>query len=258
MNTNSKLTANDSAKEAAISNFDDFRRYIRENSIGDRALSIRGLAKLCGIRDTAIIRGAAFSSARLSQKLSGHGFEPAAFLEKGFDANSSWAVIEYFAYESQAKASEAKKLARLFGALGIAKAFEIAEESKQEKTARKSFDDLSRIQLWALFIYKEAETTSFKPDVKILEGIDPAFWGAPVDVLRYAFARKNLAESEWVQPANDLYYEAFGNPKTLVKDMRREFDELRDLRCYVESMERHGWPKALEDFESTINGALVA
>jgi hypothetical protein len=123
---------------------------------------------------------------------------------------------------------------------------------------RKSLSDLSLVQLWALFVYKEAETTSFKPDIKVLEGIDPVFWGAPVDVLRYAHARKRLTELEWVQPANDLFYEAFGDPKTSVKEMRQGFNELYNLRRYVESMEQHGWPKAQEEFESAINGALAA
>jgi hypothetical protein len=258
MNTNSKLTANDSAKQATISNFEEFRQYIRENSIGDRALSIRGLAGLCGVDRKAIMGSGEFVSAKLAQKLAEFGYQGGELLEKGFDSNASWAVVEYYAFESKAKAPGAKKLARLFGSLGVAKAFEIAEESKAEKVARKSLDDLSRIQLWALFLYKEVETKSFSPDIKVLEGIDPIFWGAHVEVLRYAFARKRLAELERVQPAHDLYHEVFGDPKTLVKDMRQEFDELQDLRRYVGAGESLGMAKALEDFELAINGALAA
>lgn len=257
MNTNSKLTANDRAEEAAISNFDEFRRYIRKNSIGDRALSIRGLAGLCGVDRKAIMRGGDFSSAKLTQKLAGIGFHGGDLLKQGFNADASWAVVEYYAYESNAKAPGAKRLARLFGSLGVAKAFEIAEERKTKECARKSLDDLSTVHLWALFLYKEAETDNFKPDLKVLQGIDPVFWSVPLEVARYVYSRRLLQEMEWSQPAKDLYFEAFGKPDTVVKDMRREFDRLQDERRYIAAFEEWGVVEQLEDFESAINGSLV-
>jgi hypothetical protein len=180
MNTSSKLSANDSAKEATISNFEEFRQYIRENSIGDRALSARGLSELCGIHHSAVIMGGDFKSAKLSQKLAGIGFESGYLLEHGFNADASWAVVEYYAYESQAKAPGAKKLARLFGALGVAKAFEIAEESKAEEPSKRTA--LKAVSLWEVRLTEARNvmlyrflTLTFPPGSQsyLLDGVNP-------------------------------------------------------------------------------------
>jgi hypothetical protein len=129
MNFNSNLTNDNSPEGAAISNLEEFCQYICDNSIGDRALSIKGLSKLCGVHDTAIIRGSEFSSQRIAQKLTETGLTAPALVKHGFTASSAWAVVEYFAWESQAKAEGAKRLAKLFGSLGVIKAFELAHET---------------------------------------------------------------------------------------------------------------------------------
>jgi hypothetical protein len=258
MNTNSKLTTKDRAKEATISSFEEFRQYIRENSIGDRALSARGLAGLCGVHHSVVFKGGGFYSTKLAQKLTSLGFEHGGLLEKGFDSNASWAVVEYYAFESKANAPGAKKLARLFGALGVAKAFEIAEEPKMEKVTRKSFDDLSKTQLWALWLRQELLRYGRNPDPKMLDGIDPAFWGAPREVVRYAFRRRDLAEIEWLQPSYDEQLDCWGDRGTMVKNMRRRLNYLQDYRKHVEALEIDGAAKMLQDFEVAINGALVA
>jgi hypothetical protein len=147
MNFNSNLTNDSSPEGAAISNLEEFCQYICDNSVGDRALSIRGLARLCEVHDTAIIRGADFYSQKLAQKLTGIGFEAADLVKYGFNASSAWAVVEYFAYESQAKAEGAKRLARLFGALGVSKAFELAHETPVKAPNSVVF---RRSSLWAV------------------------------------------------------------------------------------------------------------
>ncbi|ESA38487.1 hypothetical protein N836_31600 [Leptolyngbya sp. Heron Island J] len=96
--------------------------FIRENLQGEN-LSIKGVAALCGVADTSIIRGAAFKSAALAQKLEAKGFESAALAEEGFNPVATWLTIDYFANESKAKAVYAKAIANTFGAFGVKTAF---------------------------------------------------------------------------------------------------------------------------------------
>jgi hypothetical protein len=235
MNTNSKLTANDRAKEAAISDFDEFRQYIRANSIGDRALSIKGLAGLCGVHYSSITKGDGFVSTKLTQKLAGMGFEGCGLSKYGFNADASWAVVEYFAYESQAKAPGAKRLARLFGALGVAKAFEIAEEPRVEETSKNTarklgslwdmrFNEARNVMLYR-FLTKKLPANS---QAFLLEGIDPGavktLMDLPEMVLDYLVAVIDVKElhQERSYQAGALTSAAFQNIKPLPFD----FDEL--------------------------------
>lgn len=86
-------------------------------------LSIRAVAALCGVSDTAIIRGGDFKSAKLAEKLEAHGFKGADLAENGFPPAAVWLTIEYFAYDSKAEAPVAKAIARTFGAVGVKTAF---------------------------------------------------------------------------------------------------------------------------------------
>ncbi len=97
--------------------------FIRKNLEG-KNLSIRGLAALCGVGHTTIIRGGAFGSKRIAEKLEAKGFEAGALTEKGFNSVATWLTIEYFAYDSEAKAVFAKAIARTFGAFGVKSAFD--------------------------------------------------------------------------------------------------------------------------------------
>lgn len=90
-------------------------------------LSIRGLAAMCGVADTAIIRGADFKSDKLAERLTAHGFEGADLASNGFPPEAVWLVLEYFAYDSKAEAPYAKAIARTFGAYGVKAAFRDAE-----------------------------------------------------------------------------------------------------------------------------------
>ena len=122
---------------AEINSPESLLQYIKNNSIGDRALSIIGLAELCGVKDTSIIRGSAFASSKLAQTLAAHGFNASALSESGFNSISAWLVIEYFAYDSKAKALGAKRIARLFGAFGIQQVFELLNKPQPQKAPAK-------------------------------------------------------------------------------------------------------------------------
>ncbi len=53
----------------------DFLNYIKSEAMGNGNLTIRGVARCCGVDHTAIFRGGDFRSEKLGQKLMGHGFE---------------------------------------------------------------------------------------------------------------------------------------------------------------------------------------
>jgi hypothetical protein len=179
MNFNSKLTNDGGSEGAAISSVEEFCQYICSNSIGDRALSIIGLARLCEVHDTAIIRGSDFHSQKLAQKLTGIGFSASDLVQHGFNASLAWAVVEYFAYESQAKAEGAKRLAKLFGSLGVVKAFELAHEAPIKAPDSVVF---RRSSLWELRLTEARNVMLYRFLTKklpkdtqafLLEGVNP-------------------------------------------------------------------------------------
>jgi hypothetical protein len=112
----------------SIKSQSDFIRYIQGNSIRGRNLSIRGLAGLCGVAESSLREGAGLNSTKLAQKLAESGFEGARLIESGFCAQSAWIVIEYYGFESKAKAEGAKRLARLFGSIGVQACFDMAND----------------------------------------------------------------------------------------------------------------------------------
>jgi hypothetical protein len=110
--------------DLTVNNQSDLLVFIKENLTNDKNLSTRGLARLCGVQDTALIRGADFKSQKLGQKLIEHGFKAADLVKNGFDAKACWLVIEYYAYESKATALGAKQIARTFGQIGLMTTFD--------------------------------------------------------------------------------------------------------------------------------------
>ena len=74
--------------------------------------------------DTSIIRGSAFGSEKLDKTLAEYGFEASALSVNGFPPKAVWLVIEYYAYDSKAKALGVKQLARTFGQIGIMETFD--------------------------------------------------------------------------------------------------------------------------------------
>jgi hypothetical protein len=114
-----------------INSQSDFLAFIRDQAMPNGNLSIRGVARCCGVEDTSLIRGAAFNSEKLGTTLSTYGFEPAALVEDGFPAQAVWLCIEYYAFESRAKAPMAKQLARTFGSIGVLSALKDLTQPKE-------------------------------------------------------------------------------------------------------------------------------
>lgn len=107
--------------------------FIKENLSNEKNLSIRGLAALCSVGDHSLISGADFKSKKLSKILTEQGFQAADLVTGGFNAKASWLVIEYFAYDSKAKALGAKQIARTFGQLGVQLTFDkLAKQTPDE------------------------------------------------------------------------------------------------------------------------------
>ncbi|MGL4880513.1 MAG: hypothetical protein ACRC8K_05550 [Waterburya sp.] len=110
---------------------------IQENLVNGR-LSIRAVARLLEVSShQKIILDGTFASQKLAQILTDAGFEAGTLLENGFCARSFWLTLEYFAYESKAKAPGAKQLARTFGQIGVMTAFEKLSEPKPEPLPRQ-------------------------------------------------------------------------------------------------------------------------
>ncbi|MGV2830573.1 hypothetical protein [Myxosarcina sp. GI1(2024)] len=117
--------------------------YIKENLTSNSNLSIVGLARLCHVADTSIIRGSAFANQKLAVILSAYGFETSALVENGFNAQATWLVIEYFAYESKAKAEGAKQIARTFGTIGVMQTFEKLSQPEQQSVKQLPYRQLA-------------------------------------------------------------------------------------------------------------------
>lgn len=103
---------------------DSLLEHIQANMLGNKNLSIRGLAEMLGVHHSSLFRGGDFKSSKLAEILTKQGFRAGDLIENGFNAQATWLVIEYFAYESKAKAEKAKQIARTFGSVGIYTVFE--------------------------------------------------------------------------------------------------------------------------------------
>jgi hypothetical protein len=105
-----------------INSQSDFLAFIRDQAMPNGNLSIRGVARCCGVDESAfrngVFKGAELASHKLAQTLTAHGFY-AAEIEDGFPAQAVWLCIEYYAFDSRAKAPMAKQLARTFGSIGV-------------------------------------------------------------------------------------------------------------------------------------------
>ena len=106
-------------------NLGQFQSFIRENLTSGKNMSIRGVARMCDVQDTSLIRGAALKSDKLAEKLAKHGFEGGALTKNGFPPLAVVLTIEYYAYESPQKKSElAQQFMRVYGTYGLQKVIE--------------------------------------------------------------------------------------------------------------------------------------
>lgn len=104
------------------SNQQELLAFLKQDASEQGTLSIRGVARMAGVDHKAIINGGEFASARLAEKLTTQGFqvfEAGELSKNGFPPQAVIIVLEYFAYESKAKAPMAKQLMRTFGTIGL-------------------------------------------------------------------------------------------------------------------------------------------
>lgn len=120
--------------------------FIREYLEVNGNLSIRGVAGMCGVSHTSIIRGGAFKSAKLAQRLEPQGFEAGALSVNGFPPVAVWLTIKYFAKESKAAAPWAEAVLDTFGAYGIKKAFKLAAKVEQQQLPKRDAIDYIEAQ----------------------------------------------------------------------------------------------------------------
>lgn len=102
-----------------------------QSHLSNGNLSVRAVERLCEIGNNSLIKGAGFVSQKLGQILMEQGYDAVELTESGFDAKATWLTIEYFAFESKAKAPGAKQIARTFGMLGVMAAFQHLEFKKE-------------------------------------------------------------------------------------------------------------------------------
>lgn len=102
-----------------ISSPEDLFKLIAGEAMENGNLSIRGVSRLADVQHTSLVRDGAFNSQSLAETLIQHGFDCGALMQDGFPPAAVILVLEYFAYESKAKAPGAKLLMRLFGAIGL-------------------------------------------------------------------------------------------------------------------------------------------
>ena len=85
-------------------------------------VAIRALARMLGVSDTSIMRGAAITSAKLSKSLAAAGFLPAAIAEwpqAGIPDAACAVIAHYFAYEARNTTEHAKAFVKATTAAGI-------------------------------------------------------------------------------------------------------------------------------------------
>ncbi len=119
-----------------IKSQNDLLSFIKEELTSERNLSIRGVARLCGVDHKSLISSGDFKSKKLAEKLSSAGFQSGDLVKGGFPAKAVWLTVEYFAWESKAKAEMAKQIARTFGMLGVMQTFEKLSEDLPTQSPR--------------------------------------------------------------------------------------------------------------------------
>jgi hypothetical protein len=102
----------------------DFLGFISDETTKSGNLSTRGVERCCGVGNNTLIKSVGFAGRKLGQTLTSHGFQAVDLTRDGWPPAAVWLAIEYFAWESKAKAPMAKQLARTFGAFGVKNALD--------------------------------------------------------------------------------------------------------------------------------------
>ena len=70
----------------------DLLAFVKDQLTSDNNLSIRGVARLCGVDDMSILRNADFASKKLGLTLAASGFEAADLSVNEFPPKARWAT----------------------------------------------------------------------------------------------------------------------------------------------------------------------
>jgi hypothetical protein len=97
----------------------DIRTEIAIATDGKATISIKGLAKMLGVADTSIIRGAAIQGKKLSETLARHGIDPSAFSREGIPDIAVALIASHFAYKANKKSKQAEAVCESFMAIGV-------------------------------------------------------------------------------------------------------------------------------------------
>ena len=143
----------------------DFLDFITPDLLPGARISTRGLSRLIGCQDTAIIDRAQVKSKKLAGMLEEKGIDPAHY-RGGWTASAAWIALKYFAYKARNEYPQAEAIADTFGAIGIQTMLEKAgqqadpstlaqwhEERISGKVVRRSLTD----QIQILIKYAEVQ-----------------------------------------------------------------------------------------------------
>lgn len=119
-------------------------QLIKDNANEYGNMSIRGTAMLADCQDTDIVRGAAFSSVKLGERLEAHGFKAAAFSKYGIPPKAVILILEYFAYHSNSPKEQARQLLLTFSSIGILTTLEEVLNKPEQQPSLEDVDYMKR------------------------------------------------------------------------------------------------------------------
>ena len=117
----------------SVNTADQFKAFILEHLQGNKNLSIRGVAKMAGVDESAIRRSADFSESKLSKKLATQGFKSADFSESGIPSLAAMLILEYYSFEANRKTELALTFYRACATYGLQKVIEECTQVEEIK-----------------------------------------------------------------------------------------------------------------------------
>lgn len=131
---------------AKITTVRELLAFIAQDANEHGNLSIRGVARLASVAHQTIFDAINSPSGKLAKKLTQQGFDPSGLTESGFPSQAVILTLEYYAYESKAKAEQAKILMRTFGTIGLMEALKQLKAPKPERPQLLTRDTLDYIE----------------------------------------------------------------------------------------------------------------
>lgn len=130
---------------ARFETIEDLLSFIKEDANSQGNLSIRGVARLAGVSHNSIIESGHFKSQKIAVTLTGQGFDAGDLALNGFPPKAVILTLEYFAYESKAKAPQAKAIMRTFGVVGLMATLDQLRSDYQPKPPKTYLEALKAL-----------------------------------------------------------------------------------------------------------------